>query len=332
MNTIKQLLLFTSVVVATCVAQAQVPRKLQADRFQRVVSSTALLHLPSVSGTLATVSGTETLENKTLVSPVISGNITGSYSTGDLLVGSGTALVKKGVGLNGYVLAVSGSTVVWSSVSTLTVAPTIQKFTSASGTYTLPTSPRTPLYIRVRMVGGGGGGSGTGGAGVTAGGTGASTTFGTSLLTATGGLSGSTSGEGGAGGSGTIGSGAVGTVITGNPGSNPATTSTSLNTYGGNGAVSIYGGAGRGGTPGSAGLAAASNSGAGGGGAGGAAGSTIPTGGGGAGGAVDAIIISPSSTYSYSVGGLGGGGTAGAGGAAGGNGGSGFIEVTEYYQ
>ena len=41
------------------------------------------------------------------------------------------------------------------------IAPTVQKFTSGSGTYTLPSSPRAPLYIRVRMVGGGAGGSGS---------------------------------------------------------------------------------------------------------------------------------------------------------------------------
>jgi hypothetical protein len=38
-------------------------------------------------------------------------------------------------------------------------APTIQKFTSGSGTYTVPTINR-PLYVRVRMSGGGGGGGG----------------------------------------------------------------------------------------------------------------------------------------------------------------------------
>jgi len=41
------------------------------------------------------------------------------------------------------------------------VAPTQQRFTSSTGTYTTPTSPRSPLYLRVRMVGGGGGGGGS---------------------------------------------------------------------------------------------------------------------------------------------------------------------------
>ena len=42
------------------------------------------------------------------------------------------------------------------------VAPTVQAFLSGSGTYTPPSSPRTPLYLRVRAVAGGGGGSACG--------------------------------------------------------------------------------------------------------------------------------------------------------------------------
>jgi hypothetical protein len=47
---------------------------------------------------------------------------------------------------------------------------------------------------------------------------------------------------------------------------------------------------------------------------------------------VDAIITSPSSSYSYAVGAAGSAGSAGTSGAAGGAGGAGYIEVTEYYQ
>src|SRR5581483_7047210 len=74
----------------------------------------------------------------------------------------------------------------------ITRAPTLQKFTSGSGTYTLPNGV---LWIKVRCVGGGGGGgaspSGTG----TAGG---NTTFGT--IIAGGGSPGASTVAGGAGG------------------------------------------------------------------------------------------------------------------------------------
>jgi len=82
------------------------------------------------------------------------------------------------------------------------VAPTFQVFTSSNGVYT---TPQGVLYIRVRMIGGGGGGQAAG-SGTTPGAdgsNGASTTFGTSLLTANGGTKGANS-VGGAGGSGTI--------------------------------------------------------------------------------------------------------------------------------
>ena len=57
--------------------------------------------------------------------------------------------------------------------------PTIQTFTSGSGTYTTPAGVS---WIRVIMVGGGGGGGGSGGSASGGnGGTGGNTTFGTTL-------------------------------------------------------------------------------------------------------------------------------------------------------
>jgi hypothetical protein len=53
--------------------------------------------------------------------------------------------------------------------------------------------------------------------------------------------------------------------------------------------------------------------------------------GGGAGGYIDAIIYSPSATYSYAIGAAGTAGAAGTSGTDGGAGGSGYIIVTEYY-
>ena len=202
-------------------------------------------------------------------------------------------------------------------------SPTVQKFTSGSGTYT---TPAEVLYLEVRMSagGGGGGGSGTGGG---TGGNGGVSTFGTSLLTTTGGVGGLFNAQGSSGGTATVSSPAV--SILDIAGSNGGTAEQAR--------AFAYGGAG-GSNPISA-VAPMSNGVAGlsgklgGGGAGGGAGATaIITGSGaGAGGYIEAIIPSPSATYSYAVGSGGAGGTAGTSGFAGGAGGNGFIEITEFY-
>lgn len=203
--------------------------------------------------------------------------------------------------------------------------PTIQKFTSGSGTYTTPANVR---YIRVRMVGGGGGGAGsatTAGNDHGSGGTGGNTTFGTSLLVANGGGGGTGSGVGGTGGTATVNSPAIGTGLDGGNGGNGGTTVAGNPQFGDRGSSSFFGGAsgsGRGASitnTGSGGNAAVANP------------SSFLGGSGGAGAYVEAIITSPSATYSYAVGAAGAGGTAGTGGNAGGAGGSGYIEVTEYY-
>lgn len=207
-------------------------------------------------------------------------------------------------------------------------APTVQKFTSGSGSYTLPSSPRAPLYIRVRMVGGGGGGGGSGAASGN-GGSGGNTTFGTSLLVANGGSGGQSGANGntaGAGGTASLGTGPVGLACKGNSGAAQITSFSASSAPGGIGGSSVFGGAAQSGS-------GADNSGAGG--SGGPSGATtvVDVGaGGGAGGYVDAIIYSPSSTYSFAVGAGGSAGSAGTDGNAGGAGGSGVILVEEYYQ
>lgn len=206
-------------------------------------------------------------------------------------------------------------------------APTITKLTSGSGTYTTPAGA---LYLRVRQVGGGGGGAGSStivANNFGAGGNGGNTTFGTSLLTANGGAGGggTGSGAGGVGGSTTINSPAYGTGISGGTGSNGAVTVAGQLQFGGTGAASFFGGA-----SGRGDVASAVNSGSGGA-AGVANASSYNGGAGGAGGFIDAIIPSPSATYSYAVGSAGTSGSAGTGGNAGATGGSGYIEVTEYY-
>lgn len=210
-------------------------------------------------------------------------------------------------------------------------SPTIQKFTSGSGTYTTPSGV---LYLKIKMVGGGGGGSGSG-SGAGTGGTGGNSTFGTSLLFCGGGVGGIVNVvRGGEGGAASLGTGPIGTTIKGGWGLAPYTSAVA-GTYamGGAGANSPFGGAGAGAGASAAttGFPAEANSGSGGGGAGGSASTTFGGSGGGAGGYIDAIIASPLATYLYAIGSGGSGGSAGASGFVGGAGGSGYIEITEYY-
>lgn len=199
---------------------------------------------------------------------------------------------------------------------------------------------RAPLWIRVRMVGGGGGGAGSGTSAGTAATAGGNTTFGTSLLVANGGSPGSwgTGGLGGAGGSASLGTGPVGTAVAGK------TAQTAPDTFGGTffglgseGASSALGGGGPGGLGGAGGGAAQTNTGSGGGAGGGPKSASMQNAaGGGAGGYVDAIITANSSayasTYAYQVGGAGSAGGAGPSGQAGGAGAAGQIQVEEHYQ
>ena len=227
------------------------------------------------------------------------------------------------VGTSGQVLTSNGAGALpsFQSVTVGSTDPTIQKFTSGSGTYTTPTSP-APLYIRVVAVGGGGGGQGGAGAGVGVGTAGGNTTFGTTLIVANGG-----SNAGGAGGTASLGA-AIGIAVNGGIGGAAVQVA---NTSGGNGAPSAFGGGGYGGGAANAGTAGATNSGAGGGG-GGASASAASGPGGSAGGYVDGIIASPAASYAYAVGAAGSGGAAGASAGAGAAGGAGQIVVYEYYQ
>lgn len=213
-------------------------------------------------------------------------------------------------------------------VAAATIVPTVTTYTSSSGTYTTPTGAK---YLFVKMAGAGGGGGGSGTGSQTGGGAGGTSTFGTSLLTCTGGSSqGGSANIGSGGGSATIGTGASGLGLTGGRGQGsgavaPPSLSGGMggaNPFGGGGTCLFYN------TDGGAGIA---NTGSGGAGGSMNAGGTYAGAGGGAGGYIEAIITSPSSTYSYAV---GAGGTAGAAGTLGNNGGAGaagVIFVTAYF-
>lgn len=262
-------------------------------------------------------------------------NISPMTTGGDLIYGgasgAGTRLAN---GSSGQFLKSNGTTAApsWAFPTITLTAPTVQKFPSGTGTYTTPTSP-APLYIRVLAVGAGGGGSG--GNSSAAGTTGGNTTFGTSLLTANGGVGGAASsggaGTGGLGGTASVTAGPIVMYALQGGQGGPSMEGNGIGGSG-QGGSSIFGGAGGGGagaaTTGGAGVA---NSGSGGG--GGGVGGGNPAGfGGGAGAGIEVLISSPASTYAYAVGASGAGSVGGTSGATGGAGGSGVIIVTEYYQ
>lgn len=266
-------------------------------------TATTSTEIGYVSGVTSAI---QTQINTKMTNPMTTG--------GDVIYGGASGVpTRLANGAADQVLASAGGTAAptWRSLTN----PTVQKFTSGSGTYKTPAGVK---YIKVTMVGGGGSPTV---AGVGSGNNGAASTFGTSLLSAGGGL-GSTSSLGAAGGSSSLGSGPVGIALSGGGGGSGGINS--LGT-GGAGAASAFGGAGIGGYTGiSVGTSGLANTGGGG---GGNANAGAPgSGGGGAGGYVSAIIISPAATYSYAV---GAGGAALSGGSAGG---SGLIVVEEYYQ
>lgn len=205
----------------------------------------------------------------------------------------------------------------WFSFSA-TVPEQITVYTSGSGTYTVPANC---AYLKIRMVGGGGGGAGSGGGSgagnAGSGGAGGTSTFGSSLLSASGGGGGGASGTGGgSGGTGSVSSPATGFVFGGVQGTNMGVYNTGVQVYTGN----------QGGPPTPLGVfgAGGTNSGAG--------GVVVCVGGtGGSAGYVEAVISSPSASYSYSVAAGGAGGAAGTSGYAGGAGGTGAIYITAYF-
>lgn len=191
--------------------------------------------------------------------------------------------------------------------------PTVQRFTSGSGTWTAPDGVN---YIRVRMVGGGGGGSA---ATTNAGSAGSSSSFGSWTAIAGGGTTGITT----AGNGGTGGTNGTGTLVIRVDGQNGSTTPSGIcsgfggNTYFGGGGVLL--------ASSTAGTAGKANTG--GGGSAGSNGSSAGAGGGG--GEYVEFLVNAPTTASYTVGGGGTGGAAG--GNAGGNGAAGVIIVEEFY-
>jgi hypothetical protein len=244
--------------------------------------------------------------------------------------GGSTVTISPDLQINSVPNSMVAETLQGYSLAQVRAAPNRTILTTGSGTYTVPAGTS---YLEIRMIGGGGGGSGVGnGATGGIGGTGGTTTFGTSLLTATGGQGGVQFGAGsaGSGGSVTVNSPALQMVaIAGSLGFQGSTTTTGSNGTGGSGGSGPFGGSGSGGPNTAQGSSATNNTGAGGGGAGSIAAGLAGCGGG-SGGYIEAVITNPLSTYTYSVGTGGTAGAAGTSGVVGGAGGSGILMITAH--
>ena len=225
-------------------------------------------------------------------------------------------------GTAGQVLSSQGTTLtpIWSNLSSLVAVPVQTVLTSGSGTFNVPTGAK---YITVEMTGAGGGGAGSG-VGSTSGSNGNNTTFGTSLLTCTGGIGGVAGNSAGSvGGTATINSPAVGINYPGASGRPVLHTSIDSYAFSSNAGVNypnIINGDGQ--------------TGYGMGGSGGGILSTINSVGGAAGGNgayIKAMITILSSTYLYSVGSGGTPGTLGTSGFYGQKGEPGLIIVSVYF-
>jgi hypothetical protein len=247
-------------------------------------------------------------------------NTTASQTINNQAAGGGIILSK-----SGNFITVMSDGANWFIVKS-SIASTVQRFLSGSGTYNRPQGVRS---IIVTALGGGAGGGGGGGASSN-GSAGNDTTFGTSLLIAPGGAAGANAST-----SPTINSPAV-TIMSqlGMVGANTYQFAVNfLQQNGPTGGMSVFGGAGPANS--GTGAAAQANSGSGGAGAGISGYSAITQfvgPGSGSGGFIKAQINSPSDTYSYSVG-AGGAGAPVSGGTTvgGGAGGSGIIIVEETY-
>lgn len=252
-------------------------------------------------------------------------------TAGDTIYGGASGLpTRLGGGTSGYYYKANGATSApsWAAFT----QPTVQTFTSGSGTYT---TPANVVRIEIILIGSGGSGTGSGSASSSSNGTaGDNSTFGSSLLTANGGAASNYSASsGGTGGGFTVNSPAIdiGSAYGDSGGGSQFQSDASSAFSGGQGGSTCLGGGGKGQHAGAGGNAQTNSGGGGAGGGTNGANEYTGPGGGGA-GCVHAIINAPSSSYAYSIGASKTGGGAGTSGFAGGNSAAGKLIVIEYYQ
>jgi hypothetical protein len=293
--------------------QGQTTKPAPASGALSSASDVTILAAPSVIGTIREVLRCS-IYNKDTASVTVT--VKTDDGTTERIVRKDTLLTLETLnfemGRGWYVTTATGAIKGYTSART----PTVQTFTSGSGTYTTPTGCTS---IFVRLVGGGGGGAG---ATANDGSAGGNTTFGG--LTGNGGAAGLAS----AGGSSAGGSASGGDINIPGGGGNTGRQAGAGYQVGGAGGNTVFGGAAADTGANQNGAAGATNSGGGGSG-GGANTATTSGGGGGGGGYSEKLIGSPAATYSY---GVGAGGSAGAAGTtAGGAGAAGIIIVHEFY-
>lgn len=286
------------------------------------MNNNQILNLPSPATVDSPARLIDVTSNPTIVVPPVgtSGAVVGLLNANKTDSGNNTF-----TGTNTLTGAILNNPTITNPTYTL---PTIQQFTSGSGTYTTPANAK---YLLVEMVGGGAGGGGSSVGGLaTAQTAGSATTFGSSFLSAGGG--GVVTNNYQTGNPGTASGGDLN--LTGNYGQQGMQNSSASagQCAGGAGGSSYFGGCGVGGSiGGTSGGPAVANSGSGG---GGASQSTVNNGvsgaGGSSGGYCRKLIRNPNPTYAYAVGAGGAGGATGAT-QPGGNGAGGQIIVYEYY-
>lgn len=306
--------------------------------------SGTVLNATVVTSSLTTVGtiGTGTWQG-TGITVAFGGTGFATAASNGILYGAGTsALGVTAAGTTGQALvATTSSPPAWGTLGTAGVstatftAPTRQIFTSGTAqTYTTPTSPRTPLILKITVIGGGGGGGA--GANISAGsGGGGGGAGGASIAWVTSPSSTYTYTVGGAGSAGVTGGAAAGNGGTSSFGSTIASASGGTGGVSGNGVNTAPGNGGAGGV-GSSGTV---NMGGGGGNPGDFGVTAVVAGSGGGGGTVSGEFgggggysVSGAATVGGAGGNYGGGGGGGSAQANGGIGAVGIIVVEEFYQ
>jgi hypothetical protein len=295
-------------------------------QFLTVVSGSPAWTGPNLRPQVQTFTSSSGTYNQTYAFTITSGNATAAAT-----------YTNNGVTFTVVTTVASATLVYMTGANVPAASGTLTKATGTGDATLTFSSFKKPLYLKVFVTAGGGGGGGSGSTDGTAATAGSSSTFGSSLLTATGGALGARGNVGGTGGSFTVAAPAIdaGSVNggSGGGGAGGPTTANGSTPAGASGGGSFWGGSGGGGTAGGSGNNGSTNTGGGGGGGGCNNANAVSSGaGGGAGGTAIAIIENPSVTYAWVVGANGTGQAAGTNGRAGGDGAAGKIVVEEHYQ